>query len=104
MTEKTDKEKWLELWNLSGEEGERQWQLKQEMHARPPKVNYVIPDIQAYRSMATGEYIQSRSAHRAHLKQHGLIELGNERIKPPEQKPDPTIKRDIINAVNSVMG
>jgi hypothetical protein len=104
MTEKTDKEKWLELWNLSGEEGERQWQLKQEMHARPPKVNYVIPDIQAYKSMATGEYIRSRSAHREHLKQHGLVELGNERIKPPEHKPDPTIKRDIINAVNSVMG
>lgn len=104
MTEKTDKEKWLELWNLSGEEGERQWAAKQEMHARPPKVNYVIPDIQAYRSMATGEYIQSRSAHRAHLKQHGLIELGNEKITPQKPKSDPTIKRDIINAVNSVMG
>jgi hypothetical protein len=101
---KTDKEKWLELWNLSGEEGDRMWALKQEMHAKPPKVHHFIPDIQAYKSMATGEYIQSRSAHRAHLKQHGLIELGNERIKPPERKPDPTIKRDIINAVNSVMG
>ena len=104
MTEKTDKEKWLELWNLSGEEGERQWQLKQEMHARPPRVNYVIPDIGGYQSQATGEWISSRSAHRAHLKRHGLIELGNEKIKPPEQKKDPTIKRDIINAVNSVLG
>ena len=100
----TEKEKFFELWNLSGEEGEKVWQLKQEMHARPPKVNYVIPDIQGYRSMATGEYIQSRSAHRAHLKQHGLIELGNEKITPQKPKPDPTIKRDIINAVNSVMG
>ena len=101
---KTDKEKWLELWNLSGEEGERQWAAKQEMHARPPKVHHFIPDIQGYRSMATGEYISSRSSHRAHLKQHGLIELGNEKIKPPEQKKDPTIKRDIINAVNSIIG
>lgn len=100
----TEKEKFFELWNLSGEEGEKVWQLKQEMHARPPKVNYVIPDIQGYRSMATGEYIQSRSAHRAHLKQHGLIELGNEKITPQKPKSDPTIKRDIINAVNSVMG
>jgi hypothetical protein len=100
----TDKEKWLELWNLSGEEGERQWKLKQEMHERPPKVNYIIPDIQAYKSMATGEYIQSRSAHRAHLKQHGLIELGNEKLTPPKPKTDPTVKRDIINAVNRVLG
>lgn len=101
---KTDKEKWLELWNLSGEEGERQWQLKQEMHARPPKVNYVIPDIQGYRSMATGEFISSRSAHRSHLKQHGLIELGNEKITPQAPKKDPTVKQHVIEAVNRVLG
>jgi predicted nucleic acid-binding Zn ribbon protein len=66
---------------------------------------FVQADIQGYQSQATGEYIQSRSAHREHLKKHGLIELGNEKISPPSQpKPDPTIKRDIINAVNSVMG
>ncbi len=99
-----DKEQFFELWGLSGEEGEEVWRLKQEMHARPPKVNYIIPDIGGYKSMATGEWIGSRSAHRAHLKQHGLIELGNEKLTPQKPKTDPTIKRDIINAVNSVMG
>jgi hypothetical protein len=39
---------------------------------------YVMPDIQPYQSMQTGEMITSRSHHRAHLKQHGLIEIGNE--------------------------
>lgn len=86
MTEKTDKEKWLELWNLSGEEGERQWRLKQEMHDKTPEANYVIPDIQPYKSMATGEMIMGRGQHKRHLKQHGLIEVGNEPIK--EQKRD----------------
>jgi hypothetical protein len=100
----TDKEQWLEFWNLSGEEGERQWQAKQEMHARPPKVNYVIPDIGGYKSMQTGEWISSRSTHRAHLKQHGLIELGNEKLTPQKPKADPTVKLDIINAVNRVLG
>ncbi len=38
----------------------------------------VIADIQPYRSMATGEFIQGRRQHRDHLKRHGLIELGNE--------------------------
>ena len=100
----TDKQKWLEFHGLSGEEGDRQWEAKQEMHRNPPKVHHFIPDIQGYKSMATGEYISSRSSHRAHLKQHGLIELGNETIKHEPKKPDPTVKRDIINAVNQVLG
>lgn len=39
---------------------------------------YVIPDIQPYQSMQTGEVIKSRSHHREHLRQHGLIEIGTE--------------------------
>ncbi len=39
---------------------------------------YVIGDIQPYKSMQTGEMITSRSHHRTHLRQHGLIEIGNE--------------------------
>lgn len=38
----------------------------------------VIADIQPYRSMATGEMITSRSHHKNHLKDHGLVEVGNE--------------------------
>lgn len=39
---------------------------------------YVIPDIEPYQSMADGTMITSRSHHRAHLRQHGLTEIGNE--------------------------
>ena len=38
----------------------------------------VMPDIQPYKSMVDGSYITSRSQHRSHLKQHGVIEVGNE--------------------------
>lgn len=38
----------------------------------------VHADIQPYKSMVTGEMITSRSQHRAHLKQHNLMEIGNE--------------------------
>ena len=48
----------------------------------------VMGDIQPYRSMADGTWITSRSQHRAHLRQHGLIEIGNE-IKAALQKPPP---------------
>jgi hypothetical protein len=58
---------------------------------------FVMDDIQPYQSMQTGEMITSRSQHRNHLKQHGLIELGNEKIK--ETKPIPynseEVKREI---------
>lgn len=93
----TDKEKWLELWNLSGDEGERQWQAKQDMHAKQPQSHMVMPDIQGYQSQATGEWISSRSQHRAHLKQHRLIEIGNEKIpEAPKPKYDSAeVKREL---------
>lgn len=49
-----------------------------------PKAAYVIPDIQPYQSMATGETIMGRRQHREHLKAHGLVEVGNEtdKLKP----------------------
>lgn len=39
---------------------------------------YITVDIQPYKSMITGEMITSRSQHRSHLKDHGMIEMGNE--------------------------
>lgn len=42
------------------------------------KSAYVVPDIQPYQSMITGEMITSRSHHRAHLARHNCFEIGNE--------------------------
>lgn len=74
---------------------------------RGPSVSqsaYVVPDIQPYRSMQTGEMITSRSHHRAHLRQHGLVEIGNEvdyhmkQARPPE--PDRAgIRRDLVETM-----
>lgn len=44
----------------------------------------VAGDIQPYKSMITGEYIMSRSAHRTHLRDHNCIEVGNERPAKPK--------------------
>ena len=38
----------------------------------------VMPEISPYRSMVTGEIIDSRSKHREHLKRHGFEEVGND--------------------------
>ncbi len=44
----------------------------------PRKGPYIQSDIAPYRSMITREPITSRSEHRAHLRQHGCVEVGNE--------------------------
>lgn len=51
----------------------------------------VLPDIQGYQSQVTGEWIGSRSQHRQHLKEHRLVEIGNEtkaHMTKPAQKVD----------------
>lgn len=42
----------------------------------------VIPDVEPYRSIVTGELIGGRRQHREHLRAHDLVEVGNER-RPP---------------------
>ena len=39
----------------------------------------VMPDIAPYKSMMTGEMITGRRQHRDHLRDHGCIEVGNEK-------------------------
>lgn len=61
---------------------------------------FVYGDIKDYRSMATGEVISGRAQHRDHLRRHGLIELGNEKLPthtPPKQ--DRTANKRTIAAI-----
>lgn len=41
----------------------------------------VMGDIAPYKSMIDGSEITSRGMHRAHLRAHGCVEIGNEAIK-----------------------
>ena len=63
---------------------------KSKFH-EPPKAGYdVVPDIQPYQSMVTGEIITSRSKHRQHLKDHNMVEVGNDScLSKPHKIPDP---------------
>ncbi len=62
------------------------------------KCPYLVRDISHYQSPIDGTMITSRSAHRAHLKQHDLVEVGNERLKTPRPDLGPA-KGDIAAAV-----
>jgi hypothetical protein len=45
--------------------------------------------------MVTGEWIGSRSTHRQHLKEHRLVEIGNE-VKAHTTKQAPRVDREQI--------
>ena len=84
---KSDKDYYLEFWGykLGTPEAEEAWKLKQEMTYREAPM--VMSDIEGYVSQVDGTWIKSRSMHRNHLKQHRMIELGNDvPMKHPEIK------------------
>lgn len=62
---------------------------------------HVIPDIQPYRSIMTGERIRGRAHHREHLKQHGVIEVGNEKVERKVKELPPVVP-DIKRAIDEV--
>ena len=75
---KSDKDYYLEFWGftLGSPEAEQAWKEKQEMtYGEAPMVQ---SDIEGYVSQVDGSWIKSRSHHRSHLKQHRMIELGND--------------------------
>ena len=85
--QQSDKDYYLEFWGytLGTPEAEEAWKLKQEMTYREAPM--VQSDIEGYVSQVDGTWIKSRSHHRSHLKQHRMIELGNDvPMKHPEIK------------------
>lgn len=67
-----------------------------------PQRHEIMPDIQPYRSMITGELIESRSKHREHLARHGYEEVGNDSslFQPRKGIPDanPEQRRELIRS------
>lgn len=70
---------------------------KEEYFGSSSQVNapMVQADIAGYKSMVTGEWIGSRSTHRQHLKEHRLVEIGNE-VKAHTTKQAPKVDREAI--------
>jgi hypothetical protein len=98
----TDKETFINHWQptIGLEAAEQSWLDKQAMQNRQSAM--VMGDIQPYISQIDGSIINSRSVHRTHLRDHGCIEVGNEKQKQTAQIPryDPSLKQRIIEATN----
>ena len=76
--QQTEEEFFIEWWTptVGLEEAKRSWAEKQENIRR--ETSMVMSDIEGYISQVDGTWIKSRSHHRDHLKQHKMIELGND--------------------------
>lgn len=68
----------------------------------------LMSDLPEHRNMATGEMVSSRSRHREILRQHGLVEVGNEPLTRPMRKPPEMtarerdeLRRDIADAIEN---
>ena len=86
--QQTEEEFFIEWWTptVGLEEAKRSWLEKQENKRR--ETSMVMSDIDGYISQVDGTWIKSRSHHRDHLKQHRMIELGND---VPMQRKEATI-------------
>jgi hypothetical protein len=91
----SEKEYYLTFWKyeLGTPEAEEAWKQKQSMTKRDAPM--VQSDIQGYISQIDGSWIDSKSKHRNHLKQHGCIEVGNEKQSNATPKQDPQLKQRI---------
>ena len=62
----------------------------------------VIEDMKAYQSPLDGKWISTRKNHRKHLREHDVIEVGNEKINPKPKFEDKTIKQDLARAYDQL--
>lgn len=60
----------------------------------------VMGDIKPYISQIDGRIIHSRSEHRDHLKAHGCIEIGNEKVAPKKLEAPKGLKETLIRVTN----
>ena len=76
--------------------------IRSETPEEREQFHYVMGDITPYKSPIDGTVISSRAQHKAHKRQHGVIEVGNEKLSRPMNKPyNPgDIKRDLADAFN----
>lgn len=75
-----------------------EWEAKYGTNSRGKTSWQVMPDISPYKSIIDGREISSRSRHRAHLKENGCIEVGNEKQTPNTIPEVPNLKADIVES------
>lgn len=71
---------------------------------RSNKSATIMPDMKEMISPIDGEVITSRSAYRNHMKKHGVIDVGNEKLTRKKRTYDPgdSIKKELYHCWSNV--
>lgn len=90
------RKQWVQI---KTEDGEYKLVPKEERHLHERKSAMIMPDMEPMKSPIDGSIISSRSAYREHMKKHGVIDVGNEKLKPArkEYKSDDGIKQTLYH-------
>lgn len=70
-------------------------EMVEKIQKRSSRQHYIQDDIKPYKSMIDGSMISSRSQHRRHLKRHGCVEVGNERMETRVSAPKDS-RREVL--------
>ena len=66
----------------------------------------IMPDMKGYQSPIDKTWVEGRAAHRAHMRKHGVIEVGNESLSRPatrqidERQHREGLRRDIADVLS----
>lgn len=77
---------------------------RSQKHSDALPTPMVMGDLTEHRNIATGEVVSSRSRHREILREHGLVELGNERIEPRRPYEPQGVEQDMKQAFDYLSG
>lgn len=75
--------------------------------ALPVQSTYYIPDKAAYLSPMSRDVVEGRSAHREHMRVHGVMEAGDIKfgsMSAIEKAPLPSVSSDIRRAIQELNG
>jgi hypothetical protein len=64
----------------------------------------VIPDIEPFISPLDGSVVSGRRQRRDHMRAHGVVEVGNEKLRVRNPEPLPPVQHDIKAAIEMVRG
>lgn len=90
---------------IKTEDGDYKLVPKDEVDKYRRRSAEIMPDIEPFKSPIDGTIISSRSKYRDHMKRHGVIDVGNEKLNPgvkKKPKEDDGIIRELHNLWENV--
>jgi len=94
-------------WSIGREEREAQEAKRKAANRKLAAAKYqhqIMPDIQPFIDPIDGNEITSRRQKREFMRKHDVIDVGNEKPRPPRRQALPPVSEDIKRALQELGG